>query len=132
VILVDTSVWIDHLRKGDSALAAELDAGRVLMHPFVIGEVALGHLVQRDRILALMQDLPPAPVATHDETLAFIDRRRLAGRGIGYVDAHLLASVALTGTARLWSRDKRLAGIAITLGLSFQRGGGTAREREKT
>jgi len=119
VILVDTSVWIDHLHRGDMRLMTALDAGQVSLHPFVLGELACGNLTHRTEVLALMRDLPQAPVATADETLAFIDHRRLMGRGIGYVDVHLLASVVLMGTARLWTRDKRLAVVAHDLGLDF-------------
>lgn len=112
MILVDTSIWIDHLRAGDSALARLLETGRVLTHPFVIGELALGHLHQRQPILDALHDLPQATVATDVEVLAFIDRQQLTGLGIGYVDVHLLASVQLTPGSRLWTRDKRLHGVA--------------------
>lgn len=115
MILVDTSVWIDHLRKGDAELARTLEAGEVLAHPFVIGELACGNLANRNAILALLRTLPPAPVATGDEVMGFIERRKLMGRGIGYIDVHLLASVALTRESRLWTRDKRLAAIADEL-----------------
>jgi predicted nucleic acid-binding protein len=120
MILVDTSVWIDHLRKREPALIAALEAGLVLMHPFVVGELACGNLNNRAELLSLLNDLPPAPVATDAEALAFIDRHELLGRGIGYLDVHLLASVALAGTARLWTRDKRLAAVADSLQLKFQ------------
>lgn len=119
MILVDTSIWIDHLRVADPALAQLLNAGRVLAHPFVTGELACGNLQNRVGVLSLMQDLPAAPVATDDEVLVFIDRRSLAGRGIGYVDAHLLCAVALAGKAKLWSRDKRLVSVAEALGIAF-------------
>jgi predicted nucleic acid-binding protein len=112
VILVDTSIWIDHLRAGDSALTRLLEIGQVLAHPFVIGELALGHLRQRRPILDALHDLPQATVATDVEVLAFIDRQQLTGLGIGYVDVHLLASVQLTPGARLWTRDKRLHAVA--------------------
>ena len=112
MILVDTSVWIDHLRKGDAELARTLEAGDVLSHPFVIGELACGNLANRRSILALLGTLPAAQIATDDEVMGFIERRRLMGRGIGYIDVHLLASVALTRGSRLWTRDKRLAAIA--------------------
>jgi len=118
VILVDTSVWIDHLRKGDALLAQRLNAGRVLSHPFVIGELALGSLHQRDKVLAALRDLPRASVAMDDEVSLFIDQGRLAGLGLGYVDVHLLAAVRLTAGASLWTRDKRLAAVAGQLGLS--------------
>ena len=118
MILVDTSVWIDHLRRGDPALITVLEAGRVLTHPFVVGELACGRLRRRAEILELLRALPRAPVATDEEALAFIERRHLMGRGIGYLDIHLLASVALAGTARLWTRDRRLAAAAEDLGLA--------------
>jgi predicted nucleic acid-binding protein len=119
VILADTSVWIDHLREGVPALAAVLENGQVLMHPFVLGELACGNLRNRREVLELLGRLPPASVATDAEALAVIERRALMGRGIGYIDVHLLAAVALAGTARLWTRDRRLAAVAAELNLSF-------------
>jgi predicted nucleic acid-binding protein len=118
VILVDTSVWVDHLRAGDKMLAGLLEAGRVLAHPFVIGELALGNLRQRELVLTSLQDLPRAGVATDHEVLCFISRHALFGLGIGYVDAHLLAAVRLTTAAALWTRDKRLLGVAERLGVA--------------
>lgn len=118
MILVDTSIWIDHLRQSDPALATVLEAGRMLMHPYVVGELACGTLHRRAEILMLLRQLPPAPVATDAEALEFIERRGLMGRGIGYVDVHLLASVVLSGGARLWTRDKRLAAVASELSLA--------------
>ena len=119
MILVDTSVWVDHLRDGTPALAAALEQGRVLMHPFVLGELACGNLKKRGEVLRLLGELPAAPMATDPEALDFIERRALMGRGIGYVDVHLLASVALAGTAQLWTRDKRLAAVAADLELAY-------------
>ncbi len=119
MILVDTSVWIDHLRKGAPALAAALEESRVLLHPFVLGELACGNLKNRGEVLRLLSDLPTAPTVTDLEALGFIERRALMGRGIGYIDIHLLASATLAGTARLWTRDKRLAAVAAELGLAF-------------
>lgn len=119
MILVDTSVWIDHLRQRDPILVDALDGGRVLMHPFVIGELACGCLAKRDEVLDLLARLPAAPVATNPETRHFIDRHRLMGRGIGYIDVHLLAATALSGEARLWTRDKRLVTIAVDLRLAW-------------
>jgi predicted nucleic acid-binding protein len=118
VILVDTSVWVDHLRASDKALIVLLNAGAVLAHPFVIGELALGNLRQREIVLTALSDLPQASVATDLETLHFIDRHTLSGRGIGYIDAHLLAAVQLTAGAELWTKDKRLHGVAVELGLA--------------
>ena len=119
MILVDTSVWVDHLRDGTPALAAALEQGRVLMHPFVLGEMACGNLKNRGEVLQLLGELPAAPMATDPEALDFIERRALMGRGIGYVDVHLLASVALAGTAQLWTQDKRLAAVAADLELAY-------------
>jgi len=119
MILVDSSVWVDHLRSGDDRLTALLDRGLVLTHAFVIGELALGSLRQRAAILGALLDLPQATRATDDEVLAFIDRAGLHGLGIGYVDAHLLASVRLTPDARLWTRDRRLLAAAERLGLAL-------------
>jgi predicted nucleic acid-binding protein len=121
VILVDTSVWVHHLRALDKALVRLLDLGLVLGHPFVTGELALGNLRQRDLILSDLQDLPQARVATNEEVLQFIDRHRLYGIGIGYVDAHLLASVRLTVGASLWTRDKRLQAAADKFELEWRR-----------
>lgn len=118
MILVDTSVWVDHLRAGDETLARLLNTGRVLAHPFVIGELALGNLRQRDPILASLQDLPRAAVATDQEIMHFIGQQRLSGRGIGYVDAHLLAAVRLSAGTALWTRDTRLFAVASQLGLA--------------
>ena len=119
MILVDTSVWVDHLRDGTPALAAALEQGRVLTHPFVLGELACGKLKNRGEVLLLLGELPAAPMATDPEALDFIERRALMGRGIGYVDVHLLASVALAGTSQLWTRDKRLAAVAADLELAY-------------
>jgi predicted nucleic acid-binding protein len=118
MILVDTSVWIDHLRADDKTLAGLLDIGRVLAHPLVIGEVALGNLQRRDLVLRALQRLPRAIVATDHEVLRLIDQHALFGLGIGYVDAHLLAAARLTAGASLWARDKRLFAAATQLGLA--------------
>jgi predicted nucleic acid-binding protein len=123
VILVDTSIWVDHLRTGRPGLAELLDAGLVLIHPFVIGELALGSLRQRDRVLSTLQNLPQAVVASDREVLHFIKQHALFGLGIGYVDAHLLASVRLTASGGLWTGDKRLSGVAERLGLAAQPSG---------
>ncbi len=118
MILVDTSVWIDHLRAGDATLAALLDSGQVLVHPFVISELALGNLRQRDLVLGSLRDLPQASVATEGELLHFVERNALFGLGIGHVDAHLLAATRLTDEATLWTRDKRLLRAADRLHLT--------------
>ena len=124
MILADTSVWVDHLRRGDARLAALLDTASVLIHPFVIGEIACGSLADRATVLGLLQDLPRAVVAEADEVLVFIERHRLHGQGLGYVDVHLLAAVALTPGARLWTLDKRLRAAALALGCADQEPGG--------
>lgn len=117
MILVDTSIWIDHLRQGDERLSNLLNQGQVLAHPFVIGELALGNLQNRGAILDALQDLPQSPVATDSEVLGFIQENFLYGRGIGYIDAHLLAAVRLSPGATFWTRDKRLLAAGKNLGL---------------
>jgi predicted nucleic acid-binding protein len=117
MILVDSSVWIDHFRRDDPILSELLGQRQILTHPFVIGELALGSLAQRDVILGALSGLPRALVASDDEVHAFIDRHALHGSGIGYIDAHLLAATMLTARAQLWTRDKRLHQIASRLGL---------------
>jgi predicted nucleic acid-binding protein len=119
LILVDTSVWIDHLRTNNLLLARLLDSGRVLTHPFVIGELALGAMRQREAVLAALSDLPRAEMANDVEVLSFIDRQALFGRGVGYVDVHLLAAVRLTAGAELWTKDNRLRRVAEELGVSM-------------
>jgi predicted nucleic acid-binding protein len=120
LILVDTSVWVDHLRRGDPGLVDLLERSLVIMHPFVVGEIACGTLHNRESILELLQDLPTAAVAEGDEVLRFIDSHVLHGKGIGYVDVHLLASVALTEGARIWTRDKKLRLVAQMIGCAHQ------------
>jgi predicted nucleic acid-binding protein len=119
MILADTSIWIEHLRHGDPVLAGLLLNSQVLCHPAVVGELALGSLANREEVLDLLGNLPQATPATHAETMTFIERHRLFGMGIGYVDAHLLASTALTGEAALWTRDRRLRVAAQSLKLSY-------------
>jgi len=118
MILIDTSIWIEHLRYGDPILVGLLNAGRVLTHPFVIGEIALGILRHRERVIDLLSDLPSATPANNEEILSFISTQGLYGRGIGYVDAHLLAATQLTAGASLWTKDRRLAQTATELGIS--------------
>jgi predicted nucleic acid-binding protein len=118
VILVDTSVWVGHLRASDERLAALLNEGEVLAHPFVLGELALGSFRHREAVLADLQDLPQAAVASDEEVLRLIDSQALFGLGIGYVDAHLLAAVRLTPGTRLWTGDRPLQRAAAELGLA--------------
>jgi predicted nucleic acid-binding protein len=119
MILVDTSVWIDHFRRGAPRLALALEDSSVLMHAFVLGEIACGNLVNRTEVLELLGDLPRAPLVADAEALAFIENHALMGRGIGYVDVHLLASAVLAGDVQIWTRDRRLAAVASDLGLSY-------------
>lgn len=118
MILVDTSIWIDHLRKHDERLSKLLNQGQVLGHPFVTGELALGNLQNRDVVLGALQNLPQAPLASESEVLGFIRQNALYGLGIGYIDAHLLAAARLAPGTSLWTRDKRLLGTASSLGLA--------------
>jgi predicted nucleic acid-binding protein len=118
VILVDTSVWVDHLRRGDAALAELLESSAVAAHQFVVGELACGSLRPKSDVVRLLEELPSATTASHDEVMHFIAAHRLSGKGIGYVDAHLLASAAID-RIRLWTRDKVLGAAAATLGLGF-------------
>ena len=118
MILVDTSIWIEHLRSASAILTKLLVDGEVLGHPFVLGELALGNLRQRDEIMLVLRRLPQAISASHQEVLQFVDREALFGRGIGYVDAHLLAAARLTVGTRLWTRDRRLQAVAVQLDLA--------------
>ena len=118
MILVDTSVWVEHLRRGLPRLAALLQEGTVLIHPWVIGELACGNLRNRGEVLELLQGLPAALVASDQEVLLLIERDQLMGQGIGYVDAHLLASAKLSH-GRLWTQDRRLAALAQERGLAM-------------
>ncbi len=117
MILVDTSVWIDHLHAADRALAAHLLDGRVACHPFVIGELAVGSLRSRAEILELFGALPAAPIVSHGEVLMFIEAQALSGLGLGWIDVHLLASARLAGDT-LWTKDRRLARAASRLGVA--------------
>lgn len=114
MVLVDTSVWIDHFHRANARLASLLESAEVGIHPFVLGEIACGNLANRKEIIALLHSLPAFAKAGDDEVLLFIERHRLMGRGIGLIDAHLLASCFLDG-CRLWTKDKRLAGAAAAL-----------------
>lgn len=118
MILVDTSIWVDHLRSGNNELVRLLSDLQVLVHPFVVGELACGNIRNRTEVLKLLGDLPQATIATDSETLYFIERHHLMGRGIGYVDAHLLAAISLTSPGRIWTLDKRLARVSRELGVA--------------
>jgi predicted nucleic acid-binding protein len=107
VVLVDTSVWVSHLRETNSGLTNLLDGAEVVCHPFVIGELACGNLKNRTTILSLLEALPTSQEVGHDEILTFIEAHKLMGKGLGYIDIHLLASAVLTGVS-LWTLDRRL------------------------
>jgi predicted nucleic acid-binding protein len=118
LILVDSSVWISHLRQPDRALEQLLDSAPVLIHPLVVGELAMGDLPRRSEILAYLDDLPKVTLASDTEVRGLIERERLFGEGVGYLDAHLLAAALLTPGSVLWTIDRRLADVARRLGLS--------------
>ena len=119
MILADTSIWVDHLRTIDRHLASLLDEELILVHPMVIGELACGNIPSRPYVMRLLNRLPCISVATHDEVLLFVERHRFMGRGIGYIDAHLLASVVIMPPARLWTNDRRLMSVADELGVAY-------------
>ncbi len=119
MILVDTSVWIDHLRQGDEVLVSLLNSAQVSTHPFIIGELACGNLKNRDTFLSLIQQIPEVKPAIHEEVLYFIESNRLMGKGVGYIDIHLLASLAINKHTFLWTQDKRLRLLAEELGLAY-------------
>ena len=119
MILVDTSVWVDHLRDGEATLVKLLHQNLVCTHPMVIGELACGNLHNRKQLLALLHNLPSAIEARPHEVLAFVESHQLMGKGVGFIDLQLLASCLLSPRTTLWTRDKRLTGIANTLNLGF-------------
>ncbi|WML91685.1 type II toxin-antitoxin system VapC family toxin [Thiothrix lacustris] len=120
MILVDTSVWIDHLRVKDERLAMLLNEVQVCMHPMVWGELACGNLKNRPTLLRLWQGLPAITQASHTETMYCLEQRKLMGKGIGYVDLHLLTTVLLSPGTQIWTRDKHLHNIATELGCGWQ------------
>lgn len=119
MVLVDTSIWVDHLRAKDETLVRLLEQGQVGIHPMIIGELACGHLRHREALLGLWQCLPQVLEASHDEVLHYLHSQQLMGKGIGWVDLHLLTSVRLTPNAWLWTRDKRLQMVAESLGCHY-------------
>ena len=119
MILADTSVWINHLRSKDLYLAVLLDQNQILIHPRVIGELACGNVSNRAEVFGLLRSLPQVPVATDEEVLFLIEYHQLMGRGIGYIDAHLLAAVTLAAPTRLWTTDRRLMDLAGELGVAY-------------
>ena len=118
MILVDTSIWVAHFRTGNSHLETLLNNGEVVCHPFVVGELACGNMKNRKEILSLLQALPMAEMAGHHEVLYFIEHNQLMGKGLGYIDVHLLASVLLTKIP-LWTSDKKLKAASAELNLSY-------------
>jgi predicted nucleic acid-binding protein len=120
MLLIDTSVWIDHFRKENPRLSADLVGGRVLIHAFVLGELALGRALRFSEIVEDLSELPNATIAAPAEVLSLISRAALAGTGIGYVDAHLIASTLLTPHSRLWTRDRKLREVAERLSIAAQ------------
>ena len=119
MVLVDTSIWVDHLRSNEPDLVSLLDGGQIVIHPMVIGELACGNLPDRYDVLEHLEGLPQVSVATDDEVLFFIEQHRLMGTGIGYIDAHLLAATMFDRTAQLWTRDRRLTSMATEMGIGF-------------
>lgn len=118
MVLVDTSVWVAHLRDGKIGLDELLNEGQVVCHPFIIGELACGNLKNRSLILSLLKSLPLATVAEHEEAMHFIENKDLMGKGLGYVDIHLLTSAALSGIP-IWTLDRKLDGSSERLGLKY-------------
>lgn len=119
MVLVDTSVWIDHLRSREPEMASLEDGRQIFMHPMVVGELACGNLANRNDVLRYLSRLPRILLATDDEVLFFIERHRLMGTGIGYIDAHLLTASVLQGATQLWTRDRRVMAVADELGIRF-------------
>jgi predicted nucleic acid-binding protein len=117
MVLVDTSVWVAHLRWGDIGLEALLNEGHVVCHPFIVGELACGNLKNRSEIISLLQVLPIAVLAEHEEVMRFIENYSLMGKGLGYIDMHLLAS-AILSKVPLWTLDKKLKRVSLKLGLA--------------
>ena len=118
MVLVDTSVWVSHLRHGNSRLQKLLEEGRVACHPFIIGELACGNINNRTEIISLMQALPMLNVVEHEELLLFIEHNKMMGTGLGFVDAHLLAAAMLAGIP-LWTQDKKLKQACSRLSIYF-------------
>ena len=118
MILVDTSIWVEHLRHGSEELTALLKKVEVFSHPFVLGELSCGNLKNRREVLTLLQELPTATIAENEEVLELIEARKLMGHGIGWVDAHLLASAILSGSP-LWTADRKLRSLTATLGVLY-------------
>lgn len=120
MVLVDTSVWVLHLREGNIKLDSLLNDGEAVCHPFIVGELACGNLKNRSEILALLQALPMSTQAEHEDVMQFIENYKLMGKGLGYIDVHLLASSLLTEVP-IWTLDKKLNEVSVELGISFNK-----------
>ncbi len=120
MVLVDTSVWVSHLREGNIDLEELLNDGDVVCHPFIVGELSCGNLKNRAEILSLLQALPMSIQAEHDEVMKFIENNQLMGKGLGYIDVHLLAAASLTGVL-IWTLDKKLDEMSTELGIGFNK-----------
>ena len=118
MVLVDTSVWVSHFRKTHDGLVELLNNGEVVCHPFIVCELACGNLKNRKTVISLMEALPVAFPVEHEEVIAFIEAHRLMGKGLGYMDVHLLAAALLTGVS-LWTLDKKLDKAAQELNCSY-------------
>lgn len=118
MILTDANIWIDHLRSSDTRLLGLIEQEEIAIHRYIIGELALGSLAERDLFLERLALLPPAPMARHHEVMQLIEAQRLFGTGIGYVDSHLLASALLLDGGMVWTRDRRLRNVAARLGIA--------------
>ena len=118
MVLVDTSVWVAHLRNGESGLESLLNDGHVVCHPCIIGELACGNLINRSEILSLLHALPAAIHAEHEEVMRFVENNRLMGKGLGYIDIHLLVS-AILSDLQFWTLDKKLNQVSVELGLAY-------------
>ncbi len=118
MILADTSIWVDHFRSGNDELRRQLLSRRIAMHPFVVAELALGSVPRRSQTLVLLEQLPRVQVARLEEVRTMVETRKLHGRGIGLIDAHLIASIYLSLSTQLWTNDKRLRAVAEELGVA--------------
>jgi len=119
MLLVDTSVWVRHLREGDQGLEKLLNNGEVMCHPYIVGELACGNLKNRNEVISLLQLLPSAALVNHEEVLQFIEENKLMGKGLGYIDVHLCASAVLTGV-QMWTYDRRLNETNEALGIKYK------------
>lgn len=120
MVLVDTSIWVSHLRESHPRMVSLLNDGDVVCHPFIIGELSCGNLTNRSEILSLLDSLPMVDQVEHEEVLQFVESNDLMGRGLGYVDVHLLASAVLCG-ASIWTLDRKLRTVSSELGVCYSR-----------